>query len=466
MHEVDTGTKPETAEPSRRVGGGTAERKGMECQASTARTEASGQKTVVMMMEQVVSRQNMLAAYQRVVGNHGSAGVDGVTVEELAEYSRLHWERIRAELLEGRYQPQAVRTVVIPKPGGGERELGIPTVMDRMIQQAVHQVMSPLFDAGFSEASYGFRAGRSAHGAVERAREHMAAGHRWVVDIDLERFFDRVNHDVLIARVSRTVKDKRVLKLIGGYLRAGLMKGGVVSPRSEGTPQGGPLSPLLSNILLDVLDKELERRGHRFVRYADDCNVYVQSRRAGERVMRSLRVWLEKRLRLKINEAKSAVDRPWHRKFLGYSVTVHRYPKLKVSPESVKRMKQRLRELLRQGRGRNLRAVIAAVAVYLRGWFGYYCKAEVRNVFENLDQWLRRKLRRIVWKQWKKPKTRYRKLRAHGIAPDQARLSAWNGRGPWYNAGASHMHFAIPTKLLRNWGLPSLLEEHQRLQTL
>ena len=465
MHEADTGTKPETAEPSRRVGGGTAERKGMECQASTARTEVSGQKTV-MMMEQVVSRQNMQAAYQRVVGNHGSAGADGVTVEELAEYSRLHWERIRAELLEGRYQPQPVRTVVIPKPGGGERELGIPTVMDRMIQQAVHQVMSPLFDGGFSEASYGFRPGRSAHGAVERAREHMSAGHRWVVDMDLERFFDRVNHDVLMARVSHTVKDKRVLRLIGCYLRAGLMKGGVVSPRSEGTPQGGPLSPLLSNILLDVLDKELERRGHRFVRYADDCNVYVRTRQAGERVMRSLRVWLEKRLRLKVNEVKSAVDRPWHRKFLGYSVTVHKRPKLKVSPESVKRMKQRLRNLLRQGRGRNLRRVIATVAVYLRGWLGYYRKAEVRNVFEDLDKWLRRKLRRIVWKQWKKPRTRYWKLRAHGIARDQARAAAWNGRGPWFNAGASHMHLAIRTKLLRSWGLPSLLEEHQRLQTL
>jgi RNA-directed DNA polymerase len=419
-----------------------------------------------MMIEQVVSRQNMLAAYQRVVRNRGSAGVDGVTVEELAEYSRLHWERIRSELLEGRYQPQPVRMVMIPKPGGGERALGIPTVMDRMIQQAMHQVMTPLFDGGFSAASYGFRPGRSAHQAVERAREHMASGYRWVVDIDLERFFDRVNHDVLIARVSHTVKDKRVLGLIGRYLRAGLMMGGVVSPRSEGTPQGGPLSPLLSNILLDVLDKELEHRGHRFVRYADDCNVYVQSRQAGERVMKSLQVWLEKRLRLKINQPKSAVDRPWHRTFLGYSVTTQRRPRLKVSQESVKRMKQKLRELLRKGRGRNLRTVIATVAVYLRGWLGYYRKAEVRNVFEDLDKWLRRKLRRIVWKQWKKPWTRYRKLRAHGIEPEHARRSAWNGRGPWFNAGASHMHFAIPTKLLRNWGLPSLLDEHQRLQNL
>jgi RNA-directed DNA polymerase len=341
--------------------------------------------------------------------------------------------------------------------------LGIPTVLDRMIQQALLQVLTPIFDPTFSDDSYGFRPGRSAHGAVLRAQEHMAAGHRWVVDLDLEKFFDRVNHDILMSRVARQVKDKRVLLLIRRYLQAGIMEGGLVSPRVEGTPQGGPLSPLLSNVLLDELDKELERRGHRFVRYADDCNVYVQSRTAGERVMTSLERFLAKRLRLRINRDKSAVGRPWKRKFLGYSVTWHRKPKLKVAPESLKRLKGKLRRKLRQGRGRNLGRVIRDLSPVIRGWVAYYRLSEVKGSFEVLDQWLRRKLRCIQWRQWKRPRTRYKKLIALGLDPERARRSAGNGRGPWWNAGAQHMNQAIPTRMLSEMGLTSFFGEYRRL---
>jgi RNA-directed DNA polymerase len=341
--------------------------------------------------------------------------------------------------------------------------LGIPTVLDRLIQQALLQVLTPVFDRTFSEDSYGFRPGRSAHDAIRRARAHMAAGHRWVVDLDIEQFFDRVNHDVLMARVARRVKDKRVLRLIRRYLQAGSMEGGLVSPRLEGTPQGGPLSPLLSNILLDELDKELERRGHRFVRYADDVNVYVRSRRAGERSMASLERFLWKRLRLRINREKSAVDRPWRRKFLGYSVTMHREPKLKVAPESVKRLKSKLRILFRRGRGRSLSRVCQELSTVLRGWVAYYRMSEVKVSFDRLDEWIRRKLRTILWRQWKRPRTRRKKLIGYGLDPDRAAVSAYNGRGPWWNARSSHMHQVVPTSALRKLGLISLLEEHRRL---
>ena len=415
-------------------------------------------------MEEALCRENVLAAHKRVVRNGGAPGVDGMTVDELMPYSREHWTRIREELLGGRYRPQPVLRVEIPKPDGkGRRTLGIPTVLDRMIQQALLQVLTPIFDPAFSDDSYGFRPGRSTHDAVLRAREHMAAGHRWVVDLDLERFFDRVNHDILMSRVARRVKDKRVLLLIRRYLQAGMMEGGLVSPRVEGTPQGGPLSPLLSNVLLDELDKELERRGHRFARYADDCNVYVQSRTAGERVMASLERFLAKRLRLRVNRDKSAVARPWKRKFLGYSVTWHRKPKLKVAPESVKRLKGKLRQKLRQGRGRNLGCVIRDLGPVIRGWVAYYRLSEVKGSFEVLDEWLRRKLRCIQWRQWKRPRTRYKRLVALGLTPERARRSAGNGRGPWWNAGASHMSQATPTRMLSEMGLTSFLGEYRRL---
>jgi RNA-directed DNA polymerase len=415
------------------------------------------------LMEQVVRRENMLAAYRRVKRNGGAPGMDGMTVDELWDDCRKRWSEVRDQLLSGRYQPQPVRRVEIPKPGGGVRMLGIPTVMDRLIQQALLQVLTPIFDPTFSSASFGFRPGRGTHDAVRAARDHIAAGHRWVVDLDLEKFFDRVNHDVLMARVARRVKDKRVLGVIRRFLQAGIMLDGVVSPRLEGTPQGGPLSPLLSNILLDDLDKELEWRGHRFVRYADDCNVYVKSRPAGARVLASLERFLGRRLRLRINRAKSAVARPWNRRFLGYSVTTHRQPRLRVAPQSVARLKAKLRPILRAGRGRSVGRVCRELSRVVRGWVAYYRLAEVKAPFELLEQWIRRKLRCILWRQWKRPLTRFRELCRRGLDPERARRSAGNGRGPWWNAGSSHMNHAVPTRYLRALGLPSLLDEHRRL---
>lgn len=463
MSERDADQKAEMPERPRRVGGGTAEGMGFARQADTARDGHAGDGAPTLM-EEALCRENLLAAHRRVVRNGGAPGVDGVTVDDLMPYCREHWPRIREELLGGRYRPQPVRRVEIPKPDGkGTRILGIPTVLDRMIQQALLQVLHPIFDPTFSDDSYGFRPGRSAHQAVLRAQEHIAAGHRWVVDMDLERFFDLVNHDVLMARVARRVKDKPVLLLIRRYLQAGMMEDGLVSSREEGTPQGGPLSPLLSNVLLDELDKELERRDHRFARYADDCNVYVQSKAAGERVMTSLECFLEKRLRLRINRDKSAVARPWSRKFLGYSVTTHKKPKLKPAPRSVKRLKGKLRQMLRRGRGRNLGRVIQELRPIIRGWIAYYRLSEVHGVFERLDQWLRRKLRCIQWRQWKRPWTRRKMLITLGLDEERASHSAFNGRGPWWNSGASHMHRAMPTRMLLDRGLMSFLGEYRRL---
>ena len=446
-----------------RVGDGIAEGTGTARQTRTAQHAQTGAEAP-MLIDQVVSRENLIRAYEHVVRNKGAAGVDGMTVDDLMPYCREHWSRIRDELLSGTYEPQPVRKVEIPKPGGkGKRMLGIPTVLDRLIQQALLRVLQPIFGATFSDASFGFRPGRSTHQAMQRARDHIAAGYRWTVDMDLEKFFDRVNHDVLMSRVARRVKDKKVLLLIRRYLRAGMMEGGIASPRAEGTPQGGPLSPLLSNILLDELDKELERRGHRFVRYADDCNIYVRSRRAGERVLDSVERFVTERLRLRVNRDKSTVDRPWKRKFLGYTVTMHRQPKLKVALQSVQRLKAKLRPMLRRGRGQNLSRVMESLTRVLRGWVAYYKLAEVKASFEQLDQWIRRKLRCILWRQWKRHRTQFRELCRRGLDHERARRSAWNGRGPWYNAGASHMNRAVPTSELRGLGLISLLEEHRRL---
>src|ERR671919_1497337 len=331
---------------------------GLGASSVTATRENSGAEAE-QLLAVVVERKNMWLALKQVERNSGAAGVDNMTVAQLRDYLREHWLRIKAELLAGSYQPQPVLKVEIPKPGGkGMRMLGIPTVVDRLIQQALHQVLSPLFELHFSESSYGFRPQRSAHQAVLKARQYVREGRRWVVDIDLEKFFDRVNHDILMSRLARRVKDKRVLRLIRSYLQAGMMSNGLTTARREGTPQGGPLSPLLSNILLDELDKELERRGHKFCRYADDCNVYVQSRSAGERVLKSLTIFLDRRLRLKVNAEKSAVARPWERKFLGYSFTTQREARLKVAPTSVQRLKEKLREIFRRGRGRNLNRLI------------------------------------------------------------------------------------------------------------
>jgi RNA-directed DNA polymerase len=410
-------------------------------------------------MEAVVEGSNMRKAFSRVVRNKGAAGADKMSVDELGPYLRAHWSRIKEELLAGQYEPQPVLGVEIPKPAGGMRQLGIPTVLDRLIQQALHQVLCPIFDPGFSNSSYGFRPKRSAHDAVRQAREHVASGRRWVVDMDLEKFFDCVNHDALMARVARKVSDKRMLGLIRRYLQAGVLREGLVSQRVAGTPQGGPLSPLLSNILLDDFDKELERRGHAFCRYADDSNIYVRSRKAGERVLCSLTRFLEQELKLKVNAAKSAVDRPWKRKFLGYSMTFHKRPRLKVAPASVKRLKQGLKAELRRGRGRNLRRFIAeSLRPKLLGWANYFKLADVKGVFEELDQWLRRKLRGLIWRQWKRSFTRAKNLVKRGLDKFTAWKSATNGRGPWWNAGARHMNLAFPKKTFDSLGLPSLLD--------
>jgi RNA-directed DNA polymerase len=389
-----------------------------------------------------------------------------MTVEELKPYLREEWKGIKEELLSDEYRPSAVLKVEIPKADGkGVRKLGIPTVVDRLIQQALHQVLSPIFEPSFSESSYGFRPGRSAQDAVRQARAYVSKGRRWVVDIDLEKFFDRVNHDIMMSRIARRIKDKRILRLIRRYLQAGMMEGGVETQRREGTPQGGPLSPLLSNILLDELDKELERRGHKFCRYADDCNVYVKSRSAGERVKESITRFLEKRLRLKVNEEKSAVARPWERKFLGYTMTWNREPRIKVAENSVKRLKMKLREIFRQGRGRNVgRQIKDELTPLLRGWMNYFRLAEVKNVFEELDGWIRRKLRSVIWRQWKRSLARARGLMKRGLDEEKAWRSATNGRGPWWNAGASHMNQAYPKSYFDRCGLVSLLDQQRRFQ--
>jgi RNA-directed DNA polymerase len=415
-------------------------------------------------MEEIVSRVNMQRAYNRVVSNKGAAGVDNMSTGQLKGYLQTDWPRIKEELLNGTYNPQSVRKVEIPKPGGGTRMLGIPTVLDRLIQQAVHQELGPLFEPGFSANSYGFRPGKSAHQAVQAARKAVASGLRWVVDIDLAKFFDRVNHDILMSRVARKVKDKRVLHLIRSYLQAGLFEGGVISPRTEGTPQGGPLSSLLSNILLDELDKELERRGHTFCRYADDCNTYVRTRRSAERVMASITRFLKIRLKLTVNQEKSSVDRPWKRNFLGYGMTYHRTPKLKVGDKALERIKSKIRKISRKGRGRNLKRVIEETTPILRGWSNYFKLSEVKKPFEELDGWIRRKLRCIMWRQWKRPFTRAKKLIHRGLSEERAWRSALNKRGPWWNSGASHMNQAFDTSYFRKLGLISLLDQFHCLQ--
>ncbi|HEV2321224.1 MAG TPA: group II intron reverse transcriptase/maturase, partial [Gammaproteobacteria bacterium] len=380
------------------------------------------------------------------------------------DWLKVHWPSVKQALLEGRYIPQPVRRVDIPKPSGGVRTLGVPTVLDRLIQQALHQVLQPLFEPTFSEGSFGFRPGRSAHQAVRRAQTYLREGKRWVVDLDLEKFFDQVNHDVLMARVARQVSDARILKLIRRFLTAGMMQEGLVKSRTEGAPQGGPLSPLLSNILLTDLDRELERRELAFCRYADDCNIYVRSRMAGERVMRGIRTFLEEVLHLRVNAKKSAVARPWARKFLGYSFTAHREGRLRVAPESVHRLTTRIRELLRSGRGRSLTHTIETLNPLLRGWINYFQLTQSKSVLEELDGWVRRRLRCLLWRQWKRPRTRARKLLALGLDTERAWRSAVNGRGPWWNAGARHMNQAVPAAYFTHLGLLSLLREQQRLQ--
>lgn len=407
-------------------------------------------------MEEVCERDNCKRALARVKANKGSAGVDGMTVGELADFLREHWPAIREQLLSGTYKPQPVRRVEIPKPDGGMRKLGIPTVLDRFVQQAVMQVLQGKWDRTFSEHSYGFRPGRSAHQAVEAAQQFVAAGNRWVVDLDLEKFFDRVNHDRLMARLAQRIGDKRMLKLIRAFLTAGVLENGLVGPVDEGTPQGGPLSPLLSNIVLDELDQELERRGLRFARYADDCNVYVRSRRAGERVMESLVRFLAKRLRLKVNEQKSAVARPWERKFLGFSFTNAGIPKRRIAPKAVDRFKKRVRELTSRTRGVSKERMVEELARYLRGWLGYFGKCETPSVLAGLEQWTRRRLRSAIWKQWKRGRVRFAELRKRGVSKDLAAKTAGSAHGPWRLADSPGLHRALPNAYFDSLGLPRL----------
>ena len=417
------------------------------------------------LMSAVLERSNMMRAYERVLRNKGAPGVDGMMVGDLKAYLKCNWPEIREQLREGRYRPSPVRRVEIPKPGGGQRMLGIPTVLDRLIQQALHQILSPLFEEGFSNHSYGFRPGRSATQAVQQARSYIEEGRRWVVDTDLEKFFDRVNHDILMSRVAHKVEDKRILKLIRSYLQAGIMENGMALARVEGTPQGGPLSPLLSNILLTDLDRELERRGHSFCRYADDCNIYVRSRRAGERVLDSITLFLESRLKLRVNREKSAVDRPWKRSFLGYTVCQRKYNvRLKVAGKSIQRLKANLKALFRMGKGRSIRTTIAILAPKLRGWMNYFGYAGVKGIFEELDGWIRRHLRKILWRQWKRSCTRAKKLMRLGLSEVRAWTSATNGRGPWWSSGASHLNQALPKKLFDRLGLVSLMDQYHRLK--
>jgi len=404
----------------------------------------------------VVERSNAQQALRRVRQNRGSPGSDGMTVEELPKYLVEHWEALRAQLLAGTYQPKPVRRQSIPKPGGGVRELGIPCVLDRFLQQAILQVLQPRFDPTFSPHSYGFRPGRNAHGAIREAQQYVQDGRRWVVDVDLEAFFDRVNHDVLMGRLAKRLADKRLLGLIRRYLEAGIMVHGVVIERYEGTPQGGPLSPLLANVLLDEVDQELERRGQAFVRYADDCNVYVRSRRAGERVLQALRRQYAK-LRLRLNEEKSTVAKPQSRKFLGYSFWYAKggAVKRRVAPKALKAMKDRVRQITSRSGGRSLEAVAGELREYLAGWRDYFRFAETPGVFRGLDEWIRHRLRAIQLKHWKRGRTAYRELRARGLSSDLAAQVAANTRRWWRNAGMA-IHIALPVRVYDALGVPRL----------
>ncbi len=409
-------------------------------------------------MEEVCEQGNCWQAYKQVKANKGGPGIDGMTVGQLAGHLKQHWPKIREQLLCGAYQPQPVRRVEIPKPEGGVRKLGIPTVLDRFIQQAVMQVLQRRGDPSFSDHSYGFRPGRSAHQAVAKAQEYMASGHRWVVDLDLEKFFDRVNHDRLMAMIARRVTDKRVLRLTGAFLKAGVMENGLVGPTAEGTPQGGPLSPLLPNIVLDELDRELERRGQRFVRYADDCNIYVGSQRAGQRVMASITGFLTRRLKLKVNQAKSAVARPQTRKFLGFSFTSGKQPKRRIAPKALLRCRRKVRELTRRTRGISLERMTEELAVYLRGWKSYFGFCQTPSVPKSLDQWIRRRLRSVIWKQWKRGRRRYTELRQRGVGQDLAAQTAGSPHGPWRLANSPALSIALSVVYFDSLGLPRLFD--------
>lgn len=417
-----------------------------------------------MLLNQILSRENMLQALKRVEQNKGSHGVDMMPVQNLRQHIVENWLTIKEAILKGTYEPMPVRRVEIPKPDGGVRLLGIPTVTDRLIQQAIAQVLSKVYDPTFSENSYGFRPNRSAHDAVRKAKEYIRDGHRWVVDMDLEKFFDKVNHDRLMGTLAKRIQDKPLLKLIRKYLQSGVMINGVVSSTFEGTPQGGPLSPLLSNIVLDELDKELERRGHKFVRYADDCNIYVKSKRAGLRTMASIQRFIEGKLRLKINEKKSAVDRPWKRKFLGFSFTYHKEPKVRIAKESLKRMKNKVREITSRKMPYPMEYRIQKLNQYLMGWCGYFALADTKSIFLELDKWIRRRLRMCLWKNWKKPKTKIRNLIQLGVPQWQAYEWGNTRKGYWRISNSPILHRTLGNSYWRNQGLKSLEARYENLR--
>ena len=408
------------------------------------------------LMEEVVASRNVKAALKRVKQNRGSPGIDGMKVDELPEYLMENWQTLKAQLLDGTYQPQPVREQEIPKSGGGVRKLGIPTAVDRLVQQAVLQVLQPRFDPTFSEHSHGFRPGRGAHDAVCEAQRYIQAGKRWVVDVDLEKFFDRVNHDVLMGRLEKRIADKRLLRVIRRFLEAGIMANGVVVERYEGTPQGGPLSPLLANVLLDEVDKELEARGLCFARYADDCNVYVASKRAGEDVLAMLKEQYE-RLHLKLNESKSAVARPQERKFLGYSFWYGPKSEVRrrVAPKALEKLKERVREITARNGGRSIGSVVQELRSYLNGWKAYFRLTQTPGVLAEADQWIRRKLRVLQLKQWKRGTTAYRELRKLGAAEDvAARVAKYLRR--WWRTSGQLLNTVLTTRYYDRLGLPRL----------
>lgn len=429
---------------------------------SPAQMENSSREVPDDLLEKMLNRDNLLFALKRVVQNGGAPGVDGMTVETLQEHLKENWVTIKRELLSGSYKPMPVKRVEIPKPGGGIRMLGIPTVTDRFIQQALLQIMTPIFETIFSPNSYGFRPGKRAHDAVKQAQAYIREGKRYVVDMDLEKFFDKVNHDILMARVARTVEDKRILKLIRGYLNAGVIVNGVISATTEGTPQGGPLSPLLANILLDDLDKELTKRGHSFVRYADDCNIFVESKRAGNRVMESAIRFVEGKLKLRVNREKSAVDRPWNRKFLGFSFLSNKEATIRLAPKTIERFKERIRKVTSRTRAVSMETRIAELNRYTQGWIGYFHLSSAKSHCQKFEEWIRRRLRMCLWKQWKKPRTRLRNLRALKVPEWAARMMANSRRGPW--AMSRNMNNALDTSYWKAQGLKSILARYLELR--
>jgi len=409
------------------------------------------------LLEQMVERRNIEKAARRVIKNGGCPGTDGMEVKDLPNWLRDNYEEMRVNLLQGNYRSTPVRIEEIVKSGGGVRQLGIPTVTDRMLQQALHQVLNPFFEPFFSEHSYGFRSGRNAHQAVIAARNYQREGKRWVVDIDLRNFFDEINHDVLIALIKKRISDRRIWKLIDLFLKSGVMRGGVTSPRAKGTPQGSPLSPLLSNILLNELDRELEKRGHSFCRYADDFRIYVKSEKAGHRVYQSITNYIERRLKLRVNHNKSKVDKSYRRNFLGYGFTSEKQTRLRVPEESCRRFRQKFKRLLRRGRGMNIgRLIRCFLNPLIRGWINYFKHAETRTFAEVMDKWIRRRLRLVKWRQWKRPWTRYKNIRRAGLSHEQALMAAYNNRGCWWNSGYNYVKFAIPNSLFTKEGLVSM----------